>query len=116
MFSEYEPITASYEELRSDPEFKAIWGTPRYPPSDLSRAVAGLRTMPECDERNTLAETVWWDIADKAGVSRAVIAAVKALRPPLSWTPPPYTLAQHRGIRRKLEQWGWHFSRGSEEA
>ncbi len=111
MFREDEPITCSYEEYRADPAFRSIWGAPRYAPSDLAPALAGLRTMPECDERNTLADTVWWDIVGRVNVPRAILDAVVELRPDIEWIPPKYSLEQHRRIRRKLEEWGWHFTR-----
>ena len=111
MLDEDEPITCPYEEYRNDPSFREVWGTPRFPPSSLALALAGLRTMPECNERNTLADTVWWDIADRVRISKALIRAFAALRPPPGWIPPPYSLAQHKSIRHKLEQWGWNFRR-----
>lgn len=111
MLDKAESIPSAYKDYWTDPAYREVWGARRYPPADLSLALSGLRTMPECDERNTLADTVWWDIVERPRPSRAIVAAVADLRPGVEWLPPHYSLEQHRAIRRKLEEWGWHFTR-----
>ena len=97
----FERTTAPEE----DEAWSFVWSCGRTPPTRLSKAIQGLRDMEPCDQRYTLADTVWWDVCDWADPKD--VEAIQAFRPPSKWRPPKYTLRQNRAMLNKLKSWGW---------
>ncbi len=106
MSREEEAIPCTMSE--DDKAWYAVWACTRTAPADLSKAVEGLRAMPPCNERYTLADTIWWDIVDRA--PEHVVEAVRRFRPPSKWRVPRYSQRRQQAIRNTLESWGWKFA------